>query len=260
MSEIRPYPPGSFCWVDLATIDTAAAVDFYTGLFGWTAVDLPTDQGVPYTMLRQDGDDVCALYPLPPNMAEHPSWNAYVAVTDVDATLASAIDLGAQVLMPAMDVMSAGRMAVIQDPTGAVLSLWQARQHLGAGQQNRPGAMCWTELQTGDMGLAAQFYRDLFGWTTRTSQSVADMRYEILVHGEREVGGMLAIAPDWGTLAPNWAVYFCVEDCDGTLAEAARLGGKTLVPAMEVPDVGRFAFVQDPQGAVFAVIQLAHRV
>jgi len=258
MSQIDPYPPGTFCWVDLATHETDAARAFYTGLFGWAAVDLPTDQGVPYTMLRQDGADICALYPLPPNMGGRSSWNAYVAVADVDASLASAIDLGAQVLMPAMDVMKAGRMAVVQDPTGAALSLWQGREHKGAGGNNRPGAMCWVELQTEDMALAAQFYGDLFGWTTRTSESVKDRRYELFVHGEHEVGGMLEIAPDWGPVPPNWAVYFCVEDCDATLAEARRFGGKALVPAMEIANVGRFAFLQDPQGAVFAVIQLAH--
>lgn len=258
MPKITSVAPGTFCWVDLATNDPAAAKTFYTGLFGWSVEDLPTDQGPPYSMLRQDGVDVCALFQLAPDMGDPPRWQAYVAVEDVDTTTAKAVELGARLFMPPMDVMEFGRMAVIQDPTGAALCLWLDRTRKGSALRNEPGAQCWLELQTKDTSMAATFYRDLFGWEARTSESVMEGQYHLFSLGEIEVGGMLQIQDDWGPVPPNWCVYFGVADCDGSLAQAERLGGKILFPAMEIENVGRFAFLQDPQGAVFAVIQLAH--
>ncbi len=258
MSDSATHAPGTFCWVDLATTDAGAAQDFYTRLFGWTAVDVPTDQGVPYTMLLYQGRRVCALFPLGPDMGDHPRWQAYVSVDDADAAAETAVRLGGRVLMPPMEVMSAGRMAAIQDPTGAVFCLWQPGEHAGAELQNAPGSQCWLELQTGDTARAEGFYKGLFGWTARTSESVTQGQYQIFVGAGHEVGGMMKIGDDWGPVPPNWTVYFCVQDCDATVAESERLGGRTLFPAMEIDNVGRFAYLQDPQGAVFAVIQPAY--
>lgn len=258
MPETLNHAPGTFCWVDLATTDAGAARDFYSQLFGWTAVDVPIDQGVPYTMLLKDGKQVCALFPLGPDMGDHPRWQAYVSVADADAVVDTAVALGGRVLMPPMDMMQAGRLAAIQDPTGAAVCLWQAGDHAGAELQNEPGAQCWLELETNDKALAARFYGGLFGWTAKASQSLMEGKYDIFSCAGREVGGMLKIEEDWGLVLPNWAVYFGVENCDAAVAEAQRLGGQALFPAMEVANVGRFAFLRDPQGAVFAVIQLAH--
>jgi hypothetical protein len=258
MPEMTAYAPGTFCWVDLATTDAEAAKAFYTGLFGWTAVDVPTDQGVPYTMLNNGGKNVCALFPLGPDMGATPRWQSYIAVADVEAAANSAAAMGGKVCMAPMDVMRAGRMAVIQDPQGAAVCLWQAADHAGAEMIDEPGSKCWHELQTTDRTRAADFYNGLFGWTTKVSRSVMDGKYDILINAGQEIGGMLQIERDWGPVPPNWAVYFCVKDCDGTTGDAKRLGGKLLLPAMEVKNVGRFTFLQDPQGAVFAVIQVAH--
>lgn len=255
MPEITNHATGSFCWVDLATTDTSAAKAFYSGLFGWTADDRPTDRGPPYTMLCKDGKSVSALFGLAPEMGDQPRWQAYISVEDVDAAVDAAAALGARVIMPPMDVMQAGRMAAIQDPAGAAVCLWQAGEHAGAQLQNESGAQCWLELQTTDKPLVARFYGGLLGWTTRTSKSVMEGRYEIFVCDGAEVGGMMQIEPDWGPVPPNWRVYFGVDDCDAAVARAVNLGGKALFPTMEVAEVGRFAFLQDPQGAVFAVIQ-----
>lgn len=260
MPEIQTHPAGTFCWVDLATTDAQAATAFYTGLFGWIAQDLPTDRGIPYTMLFKGAKRVTALFPLGPDMGYHPHWQGYIAVDDLDAAANSAVATGGALLMPPMDVMQAGRMAFIRDPGGAAVGLWQAREHKGAELLNESGAQCWLELQTRDKAQAARFYRGLLGWTTRASRSVMDGRYDIFVSNGREVAGMLRIEPDWGPVPPNWSVYFGVDDCDRAIARAVDLGGNALFPAMDVENVGRFAYLQDPQGAVFAVIQLAHPV
>ncbi len=254
MTDTLRHAPGTFCWVDLAATDPEAAKGFYTAVFGWTAMDLPTDLGPPYTTFVQDTQGVCGAYPLGPRQGGHPYWQSYVCVADLDATVARAQSLGAQVQMPAMDVMEEGRLAVIQDPTEAHLGLWQPRRHQGAALWNAPGAPSWNELQTRDPGAAAAFYQGLFGWTFKTFQGFMDGAYKIFVLDGREVGGMLAIGEDWGPVAPSWTIYFGVPDCDAAVAKAEWLGGKLLAPAMEVKGVGRFAHLQDAQGAVFAVI------
>lgn len=257
MPEMSSYPSGTFCWVDLATSDTAAAKTFYTELFGWTAADLPTDQGPPYTTLSKNGKLVCALFPLSLDIDNQPRWQAYISVDDVDAVADIAVVLGGRVIMPPTDVMQAGRMATILDPTGAAVCLWQPGEHAGAQLQNESGSQCWVELQTKDKENAAKFYSGLLGWTTRTNESVMDVPYEIFVKNDRDLGGMMEFQADWRPAPPNWKIYFGVEDCDATLARAVELGGIILFPVMEIESIGRFAFLQDPLGAVFAVIQPA---
>jgi predicted enzyme related to lactoylglutathione lyase len=256
MPEMKSHQPGSFCWADLATNDTDGAKTFYSSLFGWDAVDTPTDVGVPYTMLLKGGKPVCALYAMAPSQTGlPPHWQSYVSVEDVDTAAAAFPTHGGSVLMPPMDIMESGRMSMVQDPTGAVLGLWQAKQHLGAELWNQPGAICWNELLTRDMGQAERFFADQFGWTIKTSQSVMEGKYCIFVNAGQEVGGMMQIEPEWGPMPSNWTIYFGVDDCDGTIAEAERRGGKLLFPPMEIENVGRFAYLQDSFGAVFAVIQ-----
>lgn len=255
MAEMQSYMPGTFCWVDLATPDPEAAKAFYGSVFGWTAEDPYRDLGVPYTMLSHGGRQACGLYPPSPEQGPTPYWSSYVNVTDVDATAERAVALGATPVMPAMDVMGEGRMCVIQDPTGALVGLWQARAHPGAQIDNQVGARSWSELLTRDTARAAAFYGTLFGWTTRTSPGLMGGRYVLFELEGKPVAGMLQIQEDWGPMPPNWTVYFGVADCDGALETASQLGGSVLMGPMEIEKVGRFAYVRDPQGATFAVIQ-----
>lgn len=163
------YTPGTFCWVDLTTDDQEGAKAFYGALFGWEADDRPVGDGVFYSMMLAGSKEVGAISPQPASLRDAgvpPSWNSYVAVSDADATVERAKELGASVHAPAFDVFDAGRMAMLQDPQGAYLMLWQPREHHGAGLVNAPGAFCWNELESPDLDASATFYRDLFGWST----------------------------------------------------------------------------------------------
>src|ERR671917_2830351 len=124
MGKRERYEPGTFCWVDLATTDPAGAKAFYGELFGWEAEDMPAGEAGTYTMLRLDGDEVCALYELAAGRREQgiPShWLSYVSVEDAYATASRARELGGTVFGEAFDIDGDGRMVVVQDPTGAVL-------------------------------------------------------------------------------------------------------------------------------------------
>ncbi|MGH9034480.1 MAG: VOC family protein [Acidimicrobiia bacterium] len=250
MSEVTEHAPGTPSWVDLATSDADAAEAFYTTLFGWTADDQGAGAG-GYRLLRKDGRDVAALYAAGPEQGP-PRWNTYVTVDDVDAAVERVDPAGGMVIAPPFDVLEVGRMAVVSDPAGAIVALWQSRGHVGAGLVNEPGALCWNELVTGDRERAAAFYAAVIGWSSKTNQ-MGPMTYTEFKAGERTIAGMMEMAG----VIPRWNVYFAVADADATLAAATGLGASVLQPAMDLPDVGRFATLADPQGATFSVVQLA---
>jgi predicted enzyme related to lactoylglutathione lyase len=144
-------------------------------------------------------------------------------------------------------------MALGTDPTGAVFALWEARDHIGAGLVNVPGALTWNELATGDVETAKRFYSDLLGWTYQDLEGGA-FPYAVIQNGERSNGGIRPQGPAEQGIPPNWAPYFAAESCAGTSTTATELGGRVLMPATEVP-AGKFAAIADPQGAVFAVFE-----
>ena len=256
MGERTRYEPGTFSWVDLSTTDPDAAKAFYGGLFGWEAHDMPAGAAGTYTMLRLDGDDVAALSAQSEqerSLGLPPHWNSYVTVEDVDASAARAQALGATVLAGPFDVLRAGRMAVVRDPTGAVLSLWQPGEHIGARRVNDLGCLCWNDLMTDDTRAAAEFYTALFGWAVETF-SGGEATYTIWKVGDRSNGGMLELTEQHGGAPPHWLPYFTVESCDAFTQTVEASGGAGLAGPMDVP-VGRIAAAQDPQGAAFAVFE-----
>jgi predicted enzyme related to lactoylglutathione lyase len=250
------YAPGTFCWADLGSPDAAAAKRFYTALFGWAAEDRPMGPDAFYTMLTIDGHSVAALYQQEPApAAAPPQWLSYISVGSANESAQRAKELGGSVLMDPFDVLDVGRMAMVQDPTGAVVALWEPRRHAGAGLTGEPNAICWNELATTDTGRAGAFYTSLFGWATETLP-MATETYTTFVDSGGPRGGMTAISADRGPVRPHWRIYFAVSDCEGQTTLAQSLGGAVRFPPTEAAGVGRYAVLADPQGADFAVIQL----
>jgi predicted enzyme related to lactoylglutathione lyase len=255
MPTMTSHKPGSFCWVDYASQDQEASKNFYSAIFGWTANDMPMQQGGVYSMMQKNGQNVGAIMAMPPGHDGVPAhWNSYIAVDNVDATLNKAASLGANVAMPPMDVPQAGRMAAVQDPTGASVFFWQPAEHKGAELVGDTGSVVWNELLTKDTGAAGSFYSGLLGWSADKSP-MSNMDYTIFKNGETQAGGMFAIDPSWGPVPANWMVYFAVENCDATCEQIKSLGGKVMMGPQEVPTVGRFATCVDSQGGAFAILQ-----
>ena len=259
--EITKHEPGAFSWADLSTPDPAASKAFYGQLLGLDAEDMPAGGDAVYSILRKSGKDVCGLYAMSPELRQATGgravWQSYFTVERADEVPERVRALGGAVLQEPFDVMESGRMAVARDATGAVFAVWEPRRAIGAQVFNVPGALSWTELYTRDTEAAARFYADLFGWSAHTSRSGDGPEYTEFRNGGRPTAGMMAISPEWGEMPPNWSIYFAVADLEAALGRAAGLGAKTVVPPTAVPGVGRFAFLQDPQGAYAAVIQLA---
>ena len=203
-----------------------------------------------YYIATFQGSELGGVSGQPPGMEDHPAyWGVYLAVDDVDATTAKVEAAGGTVDAGPFDVGEAGRMSAIKDPTGARVGLWQAGETTGTQRANEPGTPTWNECVTADVPAAVAFYAEVLGMGSE-AMDMGEMSYTVLtdVNG-RQIGGCmdLAMLPDG--IPPHWNVYFNVEDVDASVAKAGELGGTTVVPAMDVPGVGRMAMVADPQGA-----------
>ncbi|MFN8183912.1 MAG: VOC family protein [Candidatus Nanopelagicales bacterium] len=251
------YPNGLFGWVDVMTRDPERAIEFYQDLFGWTHTDQPTPMGPPYTQFFKDGQLVCGLSPMMPGVPPEVGafWNSYVLVEDADAAAARAEAAGGKVTMPPMDVMDQGRMAMLADPSGAVVGLWQPASHEGADLLNEPGSLTWNELQTRDIDAALPFYEKVFGWEWVDGP---DQGYKVAnVPGkpgeDKSNAGAMPMPPGVPDEAPSvWMVYFAVADCDTAMAAAEGLGAQVFLPAMQMGP-GRFGGLIDPTGGMFLV-------
>jgi uncharacterized protein len=258
MPEVTQHAPGTFCWVELGTTDVAAAKKFYTAMLDWQYRDVPAGPMI-YSIAQRNGRDVGGLYELDADMRKQgvpPHFMSHIATANADETAKKAQQLGAQVVMPPFDVMDVGRMAIVRDPTGAVFAVWQARSHQGAGLLAEHGAMCWNELMTKDTGAARTFYTSLFGWGIREQDMGAAGTYTLFTQGDRQIAGMMMITPEMGPVPPNWGVYFDVDDADARAAKAKAGGATIIVPPQDIPNVGRFSMMMDPQGAAVAIIKL----
>jgi uncharacterized protein len=273
MPERDGYIPGVPCWVDTSQPDPKAAVDFYSGLFGWEFEDvMPPGSEGKYFIARLHGGDVAAVGSIPEAAAPEAMWNTYIWVESADETASKVRDAGGGVLMDPFDVMDAGRMAAFTDPEGAAFCVWQAGELKGAGVVNEPGSLSFNGLGTRDVEGAKAFYGSVFGWTTLAVGGGAvmwtlpgygdylecdnpDLRKQIAEVGgpagfEDVVASIDPIPDDQPDTPAHWSVTIAVDDADATAAKAIELGGTVIVPPFDVP-WSRLTIINDPQGATF---------
>jgi uncharacterized protein len=248
MTEMSRYDHGVPSWVDMGAPDLNAAVTFYSELFGWEGEDMGEEAG-HYHMMSKGGKLVCGLGPA--QDPGPPRWTMYINVDDIDS-IAKAIEAnGGRVLVQPMEVMTAGKMAVFADTTGAVASVWQAKDHAGSQLVNEAGAFTWSELHTSDLPKAKQFYSDVFGWGWGGAPEYA----EVQVNG-RSIAGAMTRSPEMPAEMPdNWLVYFGSDGVDRDVERATASGASVAVPPTDIPNMGRFAVLIDPQGATFALFK-----
>ena len=256
MPKRTSYAQGTPNWVDLQTTDQDAAKSFYEGLFGWQYDDQPMGEGATYSLALKEGDLVAAISPQQAEVVAQglpPFWNTYITVDDVDAVTAAVEGAGGQVYAQPFDVMQAGRMSVIADPSGAMVNLWQAAQHIGATLVNEPGALIWNELITDNGEAAYGFYDKVLGLTAEQSD-MGGSPYVLFKVGDDMVGG--SMAPPMDGIPNHWHVYFAVEAMDAALEKVRQLGGSVVNGPMPTP-IGPMATIADPQGAIFSLFEPA---
>lgn len=261
MPNIDKHQPGSFCWIELATTDQTAAKNFYSALFGWAVNDMPMGPTDVYTIFRLQGRDAAAGCTLRPEQkGVPPHWMIYIQVDNADSAATRCTKAGGRVCAPAFDVMDAGRMAVLTDPTGATFCVWQSNRSTGIGIAGVDGTLCWADLSTPDPERAGKFYSDMFGW--KLSEDTDDdppSGYLHIQNGEEYIGGIQALAHRKAGTPAHWLPYFSTSNCDATAAKAKQLGARLYAEPMTLEDVGRFAILADPQGAAFAIFQAMPR-
>ncbi|HEV2382037.1 MAG TPA: VOC family protein [Terriglobia bacterium] len=266
MPNIDKHAVGSFCWIELGTTDQNAAKNFYGSLFGWHASDMPMGPDSAYTFFKLEGRDAAAGYTLMPEQRAAgvpPHWLPYILVESADESAQRAADSGGKVLKEPFDVMEAGRMAVLQDPAGAVFAVWQAKADSGSGIGigGVDGTLCWADLSVPNRESVERFYSDLFGWVVGKEDEAPEHNYWHIKNGEEFIGGIPPATSRNPNSPPHWLAYFLVSDCDGSATKARELGAAVYLPPMTMENVGRMAVVADPQGAVFALFQpLPHQV
>ncbi|MGW1893823.1 VOC family protein [Streptomyces sp. NPDC002004] len=249
------FTTGSPNWIDLGSPDPKTAATFYGNVFGWSFQSAGPDAG-GYGFFQKDGETVAAVGPLTEEGATS-AWTVYFQTPDANATAEAVQKGGGSVRLEPMDVMEAGRMACFTDPGGADFAVWQPAAVRGLGKASESNALVWAELHSKDPAAAMSFYRSLFGWRSQVME-MPGMSYTVLstAEGDQEdasFGGLVGLQDP--AEKTRWMPYFAVDDADDIAAKAQSGGGTVLMPASDVPDVGRIAWLADPFGAPFAVLK-----
>jgi predicted enzyme related to lactoylglutathione lyase len=257
MPEVAVIAPGKPAWVDLSSPDVEASKRFYGSLFGWEPQGFDNPDSGGYGMFNLRGKEVAGLGPLQ-QPGQPPAWMVYVATADADATARKFESAGGKVVAPPFDVLEAGKMGIFQDPIGSFISVWQPNRMSGFGIVGEPGTFSWAELVGRGVDRAMPFYREVFGWTAKTSpMGEGQPPYIEWQLDGQSVAGAMEMTGDMPAEMPSvWNVYFGVPDVDAAVAKATGLGGGVIVPAQDFPG-GRFAILRDPQGAAFGLLNMS---
>jgi uncharacterized protein len=264
MSERTEYPVGVPCWVDALRADPASAVAFYAAVFDWEADDRSgSSSSDPYYVCTLRGRDVAGIGPRPAADIA-PWWNTYVRVGSVDAATATAVDAGGRVVLGPYASHDGGRHAIVADPAGATIGMWELGTHGGAQLVNEPSAWAMSVLNTAAVDEATRFYGAVFGWTTSVFDAggaeLTMWHRPDYVGGEpsqpvpRDVVAVLAPLPD-SDAAAGWSINLWVHDADEVVARAIEHGGTVVSSPADRPPF-REAVIADPEGAAVSISQL----
>ncbi len=245
---MNPVAVNAFAWNEIATRDTGATSAFYCELFGWTAELADCTPG--YTIFKMGENQIAGMIEMDDKWPEETPthWGAYIHVDDVDGTAAKAAEAGGSICCEPMDAGEGGRMAVVTDTTGAVISLYKGGDGMNAFGT---GAFCWNELCTNNTDKAKAFYTEVFGWSAMEGPD-SDCPYTVFQSGEDCVGGMMQM--HWEG-PPSWLGYVAVDDVDTVASKAAELGAHICAEPQDIPNIGRFAVFTDPTGGTLGLFK-----
>jgi hypothetical protein len=248
-------PIGAPCWVDLFTSDPDRSRAFYGELFGWKS-EAPNQEFGGYFNFTRDDRPIAGAMRNDGSTEATDTWSIYLAVENAVATVDAAAKQGADIQVPAMPVGDLGTMGVVVDPGGARIGLWQPGEHKGFHTFDEANAPSWFELHTHAYEATLDFYRTVFGWTTRVEMDTPEFRYTTLVNGDTQLAGVMDAAAFGPDHYSGWSVYFGADDTDKTLARIVDLGGSVIQPAEDTPH-GRLAHAADSTGAEFKLVSRA---
>jgi uncharacterized protein len=247
----RTTIPGKFTWFEHVSSDPGRAQAFYAELFGWSVQAFA--DGSSYEMIVAPDGSLLGGYAAP-RAGERACWLSFVSVQDVDATARAAVAAGGSIIVPPADMQGVGRKARIADAQGA--ELWVLHTNAGDPPDRRlapDGTFFWNELHTTAVDDAVAFYTGVFGYTHVPMGSTSQNAYHVMESAGEGRGGITSHLP--AGAAPHWLPYVHVADADATLERALEHGATVRVEAMDIPTIGRFGVLQDPTGAILAVMK-----
>lgn len=252
---------GSFCWWSLMTKDVDKANAFYQQLFDWTLDEMEIPGQGKATIYNAGKGGFGNPVPLEPDFPGPSHWMAYITVENVDEACQRMESIGGKVCVPAFDIPTIGRTAIINDPIGTAFHIFTPAQDEGDLNMigNGLGEICWMELMVDEPTPLLAFYGELFGWKFSEPMAVNGGEYISLEINGDKVGGIMKRPPDVPQMPPVWMNYFRVTSVDEWSAKVQALGGKVVMPKMEIPETGFFACIEDPTGAHSYLFEFTHQ-
>ena len=258
-------PTGTTTWLDLGSTDLRAAQAFYTELFGWEFEDAGEEYG-HYRMIRSNGTLVAGAMDVSgmtcPDGDPLPSeWTVYLAVDDLDARVAKAQAAGAQIIVSPTVAADAGSFAIVLDPAGYPIGLWQAGDIEGYEFTAATGTPVWFEVMTHDFDAAARFYTEVLdAELVPMTEEMEDDSFRYVTNGAQDtatwgLGDATGVIPEG---EGGWRIYFAVDSCDPAVERITELGGRLLDGPVDSP-FGRIATVADPTGASFQICAMSEK-
>jgi len=244
--------PGAPCWIELVTADRDRAVEFYGGLFGWTATEPVADFG-GYSQLHHDGRPIAGLMPETEGMTGPPTWFVYLATPDAEKTAAMAREHGGSVAVEPMALPGLGSMVVVTDASGLAHGGWQAAEFAGTETADVAGDPHWHEVYSLDFAATRDFLRDVFGWDLHMQGDSDEFRYATNGEMEAATAGLMDATMFGEDFQPHWTVYVRTDDMDATVAKVAELGGSVVEGPDDTP-YGVLATIADPNGQAIKVM------
>lgn len=249
---------GRFLWYELLTTDPKGAQDFYTKLIGW-GLENWTGAGMNYVMWKRGDAPIGGVLELPAGarQAGAPShWLTYIGTPNVDATVEQAKRAGAKIHVPAQDIPTQGRFAVLADPHGATFAVYKPEREPAPAAPPQTGDCCWHELAARDDKQAWGFFSSLFGWEKRGQghdMGPMGIYQEYGCPGIPFPLGAIYKKPADMPAPPHFMLYFRVEDVREKASQVKSLGGQVVNGPMEVTGGDFIVNCLDPQGAAFSL-------
>ncbi|WP_024803248.1 VOC family protein [Nocardia sp. BMG51109] len=255
------FKPGDPCWAEIYTSDPDRTIEFYNGLFGWTAERAEEHGG--YITFRKDGNAVAGGMGNDGAEGAPDQWTVYLASPDARVTTDAATAHGGRVIVEPMPVGDLGTMAVLTDCSGAGVGVWQAGVHIGFGAlgvasngqwTGHVGHPSWFELHTPAYADTLKFYGEVFGWHDPfTVSDTPEFRYTTIHSVSPMLGGVMDASELLPAGAPGeWHVCFGADDVDDAVKTVRELGGSVHREPQTTP-YGRMASVADPGGVRFSI-------
>lgn len=259
--KIKAYKNGTFCYCELSTVEYENSKEFYKNIFDWEVKE--NNEFLKYTVFCKNENILLGMYDSDDEQLEidfSGTWTPFISVVDIEKTIEKAVKNGGECLQESFEADNYGKAAIIKDPTGALISLWQANEYIGSKLQREENTMSWCELHTTDIKTASEFYKKVFLWKAEPHK-IENELYINFKKGSNYIAGMKEIEKETGIKNPIWLMYIEVGNCQKIYKKALKLGAK----GIQAPKVNKESFglvetaiLSDISGTVFAIGQKLH--